>query len=49
MTAMPPRAFNLPEIIGEMQFEDTYRLAYMRGPEGILVGLSERLKHQAGT
>ncbi|NJL92435.1 MAG: VOC family protein [Anaerolineae bacterium] len=37
------------EIIGEMQFEDTYRLAYIRGPEGIIVGLSEQLDHQAGT
>jgi catechol 2,3-dioxygenase-like lactoylglutathione lyase family enzyme len=31
------------EIIGEMQYEDTFRLAYIRGPEGILVGLSEPL------
>jgi catechol 2,3-dioxygenase-like lactoylglutathione lyase family enzyme len=31
------------EIIGEMQYEDTYRLAYIRGPEGIIVGLSEQL------
>ncbi|MDI9641578.1 VOC family protein [Geitlerinema splendidum] len=31
------------EIIGEMQFEDTNRLAYIRGPEGIIVGLSEQL------
>lgn len=31
------------EIIGEMQYEDTYRLAYIRGPEGIIVGLSEEL------
>jgi len=22
------------ELIGEMQYEDTYRLAYIRGPEG---------------
>ena len=29
------------EVIGEMQYEDTYRLAYIRGPEGIIVGLSE--------
>jgi len=29
------------ELIGEMQYEDTYRLAYIRGPEGIIVGLSE--------
>ncbi len=31
------------EIIGEMQYEDTYRLAYIRGPEGIIVGLAEEL------
>jgi len=31
------------EIIGEMQFQDTNRLAYIRGPEGIIVGLSEQL------
>ena len=31
------------EVIGEMQYGDTYRLAYIRGPEGILVGLAERL------
>ena len=33
------------ELVGEVvQFEDTYRLAYIRGPEGIIVGLSEKLK-----
>jgi catechol 2,3-dioxygenase-like lactoylglutathione lyase family enzyme len=31
------------EIIGEMNYEDTYRLAYIRGPEGIIVALSEAL------
>jgi catechol 2,3-dioxygenase-like lactoylglutathione lyase family enzyme len=31
------------EIIGEMQYEDTNRLAYIRGPEGIIVGLSEQI------
>jgi hypothetical protein len=31
------------ELIGEMQYEDTDRLAYLRGPEGIIVGLSEEL------
>src|ERR1700722_8290187 len=25
------------DLIGEMQYEDTYRLAYIRGPEGIIV------------
>src|SRR5438045_9433642 len=32
------------ELIGEVvQYEDTYRLAYIRGPEGIIVGLSEQI------
>ena len=31
------------ELIGEMQYEDAYRLAYIRGPEGIIVGLSEQI------
>ena len=32
------------ELVGEMvQYEDTYRLAYIRGPEGIIVGLAEQL------
>ncbi len=32
------------ELIGEVvQYGDTYRLAYVRGPEGIIVGLSEQL------
>jgi catechol 2,3-dioxygenase-like lactoylglutathione lyase family enzyme len=31
------------ERIGEMvQYEDTYRLCYIRGPEGIIVGLAEQ-------
>ena len=29
------------EVIGEMQYEHAYRLAYLRGPEGIIVGLAE--------
>jgi catechol 2,3-dioxygenase-like lactoylglutathione lyase family enzyme len=33
------------ELVGEVvQYEDTYRLAYIRGPEGIIVGLSEQLR-----
>ena len=32
------------ELIGEMQHGKTYRLAYIRGPEGIIVGLAEQLK-----
>src|SRR5262245_36042182 len=31
------------EIIGQMQYGDSYRLAYIRGPEGIIVGLAEQL------
>ncbi|MFN8523325.1 MAG: VOC family protein [Chloroflexota bacterium] len=31
------------EVIGEMQYGDAYRLAYIRGPEGIIVGLAEQL------
>ena len=32
------------ELVGEVvQYEDTYRLAYVRGPEGITVGLAEDL------
>jgi len=31
------------ELIGEMQYGNTYRLAYIRGPEGITVGLAEQL------
>src|SRR5690349_7286561 len=31
------------ELIGEMRYGDTYRLAYIRGPEGIIVALAEQL------
>ena len=32
------------ELVGELaQYEDFYRLCFVRGPEGIIVGLSERL------
>jgi catechol 2,3-dioxygenase-like lactoylglutathione lyase family enzyme len=31
------------ELIGEMQYGDAYRLAYIRGPEGIMVALAEQL------
>ena len=31
------------ELIGEMRYGDAYRLAYIRGPEGILVALAEQL------
>ena len=29
------------EVIGEMRYGESYRLAYIRGPEGIIVGLAE--------
>ena len=32
------------ELLREVaQYEDVYRLCYVRGPEGILIGLAERL------
>jgi len=31
------------ELIGQMQYGAAYRLAYIRGPEGIIVGLAEQL------
>ena len=31
------------ELIGEMRYADAYRLAYLRGPEGIIVALAEQL------
>jgi len=32
------------ELVGEIvQYENAYRLCYMRGPEGILIGLAEEL------
>jgi predicted enzyme related to lactoylglutathione lyase len=32
------------ELIGEItQYEDKYRLAYIRGPEGIIVALAQQL------
>jgi catechol 2,3-dioxygenase-like lactoylglutathione lyase family enzyme len=32
------------ELVGEVvQYEDAYRLAYVRGPEGIIIALSEEL------
>jgi predicted enzyme related to lactoylglutathione lyase len=32
------------ELVGEVvPYEDTFRLAYVRGPEGLIVGLAEQL------
>ena len=34
------------QLVGEVvQYEDSYRLCYIRGPEGLLVGLAEQLKN----
>jgi len=32
------------QLVGEVvQYEDTYRLCYIRGPEGLLIGLAQEL------
>jgi predicted enzyme related to lactoylglutathione lyase len=32
------------ELVGEIaQYEDIYRLCFLRGPEGIIIGLAEEL------
>ncbi|MFN8594578.1 MAG: VOC family protein [Anaerolineae bacterium] len=34
------------QLVGEVvQYEDVYRLCYIRGPEGLLIGLAEELMH----
>jgi hypothetical protein len=36
------------ELVGEVvQYEDKYRLCYVRGPEGIIVALAERLSQRS--
>src|ERR671918_725175 len=36
------------QLVGEVaQYENTYRLCYIRGPEGILIGLAQELRQQA--
>jgi catechol 2,3-dioxygenase-like lactoylglutathione lyase family enzyme len=38
------------ELVGEVvQYGDMYRLAYIRGPEGIIVGLAEQLSNQSAS
>jgi predicted enzyme related to lactoylglutathione lyase len=33
------------EVVGEVvQYRDVYRLCYIRGPEGILIGLAQELR-----
>src|SRR5436190_13744908 len=35
------------KLVGEVvQYEDMYRLCYIRGPEGILIGLAQQLEQQ---
>jgi predicted enzyme related to lactoylglutathione lyase len=35
------------KLVGEVaQYEDLYRLCYIRGPEGVLVGLAQQLGKQ---
>jgi len=35
------------KLVGEVvQYENSYRLCYIRGPEGILIGLAEQLVNQ---
>ena len=38
------RARHGAELVGEMaQYEDVYRLCFLRGPEGIVIGLADAL------
>ena len=35
------------QLVGDVvQYEDSYRLCYIRGPEGLLIGLAEELKRR---
>jgi predicted enzyme related to lactoylglutathione lyase len=31
------------KLIGQMQYEDKFRLAYLRGPEGLIISLAEQI------
>jgi catechol 2,3-dioxygenase-like lactoylglutathione lyase family enzyme len=38
------------QLVGEVvQYEDSYRLCYIRGPEGLLIGLAEQLSNKSVT
>lgn len=38
------------ELVGEVvQYEDIYRLCYLRGPEGVMVALAEQLGNKSET
>jgi predicted enzyme related to lactoylglutathione lyase len=35
------------QLVGDVvQYEDSYRLCYIRGPEGILIGLAQETSHR---
>jgi catechol 2,3-dioxygenase-like lactoylglutathione lyase family enzyme len=35
------------QLVGDVvQYEDSYRLCYIRGPEGLLIGLAEQLRNK---
>lgn len=37
------------QLVGEVvQYEESYRLCYIRGPEGILIGMAEQLDNKIG-
>jgi hypothetical protein len=43
-TSSRPPAQPWAELLDEIaQYEDLYRLCFVRGPEGIIIGLAERL------
>src|SRR3954465_11197981 len=38
------------QLVGDVvQYEEAYRLCYIRGPEGLLIGLAEELGHRVPT
>jgi predicted enzyme related to lactoylglutathione lyase len=38
------------KLVGEVaQYEDIYRLCFLRGPEGIIIGLAEQLSNKSVT
>ena len=44
MTSLHACRASVPSFVGEVvQYEDSYRLCYLRGPEGIIIALAEPL------
>jgi predicted enzyme related to lactoylglutathione lyase len=38
------------ELVGEIaQYENIYRLCFLRGPEGIIIGLAEQLSNKSAS